>query len=73
MKMQKVMSVLIGMMFLFAGIVSAQQVSTDYDRSANFAHYRNYSWLCIYGAGGGVSRDGIRHATCHDETAYSDR
>jgi hypothetical protein len=45
MKMQKLMSVLIGMMFLFAGIVSAQQISTDYDRSANFAHYRNYSWL----------------------------
>ena len=43
MKMQKVMSVLIGMMLLFAGIVSAQQVSTDYDRGAKFAHYRNYS------------------------------
>jgi hypothetical protein len=45
--MQKVMLVLIGMMFLFAGIVPAQQVSTDYDRSANFAHYRNYSWLHV--------------------------
>jgi hypothetical protein len=44
MKMQKVMLVLIGVMFLFAGRASAQQVKTDYDRSANFAQYRTYSW-----------------------------
>jgi hypothetical protein len=61
MKMQKVMSVLIGMMFLFAGIVSAQQVSTDYDRSANFAHYRSYSWLHVK-ARDPLSVDRIKHA-----------
>jgi Domain of unknown function (DUF4136) len=59
--MQKVMSVLIGMMFLFAGIVSAQQVSTDYDRSAHFAHYRNYSWLHVK-MRDPLSVDRIKHA-----------
>jgi hypothetical protein len=44
MKMQKVVLVLIGAMFLFAGRASAQQVKTDYDRSANFAQYKTYSW-----------------------------
>jgi hypothetical protein len=44
MKMQKVMFVLIGVMFLFADRASAQQVKTDYDRSANFAQYKTYSW-----------------------------
>ena len=31
-------------MLLLAGIASAQQVKTDYDRSANFAQYKTYSW-----------------------------
>ena len=44
MKMQKVMFVLIGMMYLFADRASAQQVKTDYDRSANFGQYHTYSW-----------------------------
>jgi hypothetical protein len=44
MKMHKVLLVLIGMMFLFAGRTSAQQVKTDYDRRANFAQYKTYSW-----------------------------
>jgi hypothetical protein len=44
MKMQKIVFVLIGMMLLFAGKASAQQVKTDYDRSANFAQYKTYSW-----------------------------
>jgi hypothetical protein len=44
MKMQKVMFVLIGVMSLFADRASAQQVKTDYDRSANFAQYKTYSW-----------------------------
>src|SRR6266853_120209 len=44
MKMQKIVFVLIGLMLLFAGKVSAQQVKTDYDRSANFAQYKTYSW-----------------------------
>src|SRR3989449_6513037 len=29
---------------LFAGQSSAQQVKTDYDRNANFAQYKTYSW-----------------------------
>jgi Domain of unknown function (DUF4136) len=42
--MQKVMLVVIGMMFLFPARASAQQVKTDYDRSANFAQYKTFSW-----------------------------
>jgi hypothetical protein len=42
--MQKAMFVLIGVMVLFPGRASAQQVKTDYDRSANFAQYKTYSW-----------------------------
>jgi hypothetical protein len=44
MKLQRVVFVLIGMMFLFAGKSSAQQVKTDYDRNANFGQYKTYSW-----------------------------
>ena len=44
MKLQRVVFVLIGMMFMFAGKASAQQVKTDYDRAANFAQYKTYSW-----------------------------
>jgi hypothetical protein len=44
MKMHKVMLSLIVTMCLFAGWSSAQQVKTDYDRSANFAQYKTYSW-----------------------------
>src|SRR6202140_4766016 len=44
MKVQRVTAVLIGLMFLFAGTASAQQVKTDYDRSTNFAQYKTYSW-----------------------------
>ena len=36
MKVQRVVLALTGMMFLFAGNSSAQQVKTDYDRNANF-------------------------------------
>src|ERR1700752_2939145 len=43
MKTQKVVFLLIGMI-LFAGKASAQQVKTDYDRSANFGQYKTYSW-----------------------------
>jgi hypothetical protein len=42
--MQKVMLALVGMTLVFAGMASAQQVKTDYDRSANFALYKTYSW-----------------------------
>jgi hypothetical protein len=44
MKLQRIATALIGMMFLFAGGAAAQQVKTDYDRSANFARYKTYSW-----------------------------
>ena len=44
MKMQKVMLALVGMTLVFADMASAQQVKTDYDRSANFALYKTYSW-----------------------------
>jgi hypothetical protein len=44
MKMQKLVFIVIGTMFLVAGKTSAQQVKTDYDRSANFARYKTYSW-----------------------------
>jgi hypothetical protein len=43
MKIQKVVLVLIGMIFL-AGTASAQQVKTDYDRSTSFGQYKTYSW-----------------------------
>ena len=44
MKLQRAVFVLMGMMLLFAGKLSAQQVKTDYDHSANFAQYKTYSW-----------------------------
>src|SRR5712692_11297890 len=47
MKLQRVVFVLIGMMFLFAGKSSAQQVKTDYDHSANFGQYKTYSWAQV--------------------------
>jgi len=43
-KLKKAVFVLMGMMLLFAGKLSAQQVKTDYDRSANFTQYKTYSW-----------------------------
>ena len=44
MKMTKVAVGLMSLMFLFAGVASAQQVKTDYDRGANFTQYKTYSW-----------------------------
>jgi hypothetical protein len=44
MKIQRVMIVWMGMLLLLAGSASAQQVKTDYDRGANFAQYKTYSW-----------------------------
>jgi hypothetical protein len=44
MKLQRLVLVLIGIVFLFAGKLSAQEVKTDYDRNANFAQYKTYSW-----------------------------
>lgn len=44
MKLQRVAFVLLGMVLLFAGNSSAQDVKTDYDRNANFGQYKTYSW-----------------------------
>jgi Domain of unknown function (DUF4136) len=44
MKVQRVAVSLVGIIFLLAGRLSAQEVKTDYDRSANFAQYKTYSW-----------------------------
>jgi hypothetical protein len=45
MKTRKAWLVLIGLfMTAFTATASAQQVKTDYDRGANFAHYKTYSW-----------------------------
>ena len=61
MKIQTVMFVLLGMMFLFARVTSARQVTTDYDRSAHFAEYRTYSWLHVE-TRDPLSVDRIKHA-----------
>ena len=34
----------VGIVVLFATASFAQQVKTDYDRSANFSQYKTYSW-----------------------------
>ena len=44
MQLKRAVFVLMGMMLLFAGTSSAQQVKTDYDRNANFGQYKTYSW-----------------------------
>jgi len=44
MKVQKAVFVLMGVILLFAGKLSAGQVKTDYDRNANFGQYKTYSW-----------------------------
>jgi hypothetical protein len=43
MKVQNVF-VSIAMLFVLTAASFAQQVKTDYDRSANFAQYKTYSW-----------------------------
>ena len=40
MRLLRVVFVLVGVMSLFAGKLSAQQVKTDYDRSADFSQYK---------------------------------
>ena len=44
MKSKSAMFVLLAMSLLFGSALPAQQVRTDYDRSANFAQYKTYSW-----------------------------
>jgi len=43
-KLKRTVFGLMAMMFLLVGNSSAQQVKTDYDRSANFALYKTFSW-----------------------------
>jgi hypothetical protein len=47
MKLKKAAVVLTGMMFLFAGKLSAQEVKTDFDHSANFNQYKTFSWETV--------------------------
>lgn len=44
MKLHRIGVTLAAMMFLLAGISAAQQVKTDYDRAADFAQYKTFSW-----------------------------
>ena len=44
MRSQKAAFVLMGAILFLASTLSAQQVKTDYDRNANFAQYKTYSW-----------------------------
>ena len=44
MHLQHRMSALVGITLLFAAASLAQQVKTDYDRSADFGQYKTYSW-----------------------------
>jgi len=44
MRLKRMAVALTCMMFLFVGISVAQQVKTDYDRTANFTQYKTYSW-----------------------------
>jgi hypothetical protein len=44
MNVQRSIFASIGMVLLFATASFAEQVKTDYDRSANFSQYKTYSW-----------------------------
>ena len=44
MNMQRTIFASVGIVLLFASASFAQQVKTDYDRSANFSQYKTYSW-----------------------------
>ena len=46
MKLQRMMTTAAGVV-LFANAVFAQHVKTDYDRGANFAQYKTYSWTKV--------------------------
>ena len=47
MKVQKTIMLAIAMIMLMAVPSIAQQVKTDYDRSANFTQYKTYSWSSV--------------------------
>jgi len=47
MNMQRTIFASVGIALLSASASFAQQVKTDYDRSANFSQYKRYSWLKV--------------------------
>ena len=47
MNVQRTIFASVGIALLFATASFAQQVKTDYDRSANFAQYRTYTWAQV--------------------------
>src|ERR1700752_1526997 len=51
MHLQDRMSALVGITLLFAAASFAQQVKTDYDRSADFGQYKTYSWEKVHTRG----------------------
>ena len=44
MKLQRRIFASVGIAFLYATALFAQQVQTDYDRGADFSRYKTYSW-----------------------------
>ena len=44
MTVQRTIFATVGIVLLCAGMSSAQQVKTDYDRNANFSQYKTFSW-----------------------------
>jgi len=44
MKLQRTIFASVGIAFLYATALFAQQVQTDYDRGADFSRYKTYSW-----------------------------
>ena len=44
MNVQRTIFASVGMVLLCGGVLSAQQVKTDYDRSADFGQYKTFSW-----------------------------
>src|SRR6266704_6375434 len=44
MNVQRTIFASVGVVILFATATFAQQVKTDYDRSADFSQYKTYSW-----------------------------
>jgi hypothetical protein len=47
MHLRRRMSALVGITLLFSAASFAQQVKTDYDRSADFGQYKTYSWVKV--------------------------
>jgi Domain of unknown function (DUF4136) len=47
MRVQKAIALSIAMILLASVASVAQQVKTDYDRNANFAQYKTYSWSSV--------------------------